>query len=101
MSFPSTKRGAPGDLFTLSEAYGAHGPDVTAIINKNHRIVFHAIGDSGATSAGKKYGHELSVADDVTNDCRPSPEGEAATAATRVETLTVDLDTHSTTVTTG
>jgi hypothetical protein len=69
-------RGEPKDLFTLSEAYGAHGPDVTEIINKNQRIVFHAIGDSGATSAGKKYGYELSVADHVTNDCRTSPEAD-------------------------
>jgi hypothetical protein len=38
--------------------------------------VFHAIGDSGATSAGQKYGHELSVADHVTNDCRTSAEAD-------------------------
>jgi hypothetical protein len=69
-------RGAPSDLFTLSAAYGPHGPDVTGIINKNGRIVFHAIGDSGATAAGKKYGHELSVADHITNDCRTSAEAD-------------------------
>ena len=63
-------RDAPSTLFTLSEAYGPHGPAVIGIINKNEKIVFHAIGDSGATSAGTKYGHELSVADHVTNDCR-------------------------------
>ncbi len=65
-------RDAPSTLFTLSEAYGPHGPAVIGIINKNEKIVFHAIGDSGATSAGTKYGHELSVADHVTNDCRAS-----------------------------
>jgi hypothetical protein len=65
-------RGAPSDLFTLSDAYGTYGPQVTGIINGNARIVFHAIGDSGATSAGKKYGHELSVADHITSDCQTS-----------------------------
>jgi Calcineurin-like phosphoesterase len=67
-------RGKPSDLLALSDAYGPHGPEVIGIINTNKRIVFHAIGDSGATSAGKKYGHELSVADHVTNDCRTSAE---------------------------
>jgi hypothetical protein len=69
-------RGAPSSLLTLSDAYGPNGPAVTGIINKNARIVFHAIGDSGATSAGQKYGHELSVADHVTNDCRTSAEAD-------------------------
>jgi hypothetical protein len=67
-------RGTLSDLFTLSNAYGPYGPDVIGIINNSKQIVFHAIGDSGATSAGKKYGHELSVADHVTNDCRTSAQ---------------------------
>jgi hypothetical protein len=75
VTFPQA-RGAPNTLFALSDAYGPHGPEVVGIINNNKKIVFHAIGDSGATSAGKKYGHELSVADHVTDDCRISAEAD-------------------------
>jgi hypothetical protein len=48
---------------------GARGKDVVDEIAKAGRIVFHCIGDSGATTAGKQYGHELTVADQVTVDC--------------------------------
>src|SRR5215469_7629056 len=62
-------RGHPGDLYTLAQAYGARGADVVKEIEAAKRIVFHAIGDSGATTQGKQYGHELTVADQLTTDC--------------------------------
>src|SRR5260370_31042098 len=64
-------RGTPGDLFTLERALGSQGPaDVQAILDAK-QIVFHATGDSGASSLGK-LGHELSVADHLTNDFHTS-----------------------------
>jgi hypothetical protein len=62
-------RGNPSDLYTLAQAYGARGADVVKEIEAAKRIVFHAIGDSGATTQGKQYGHELTVADQLTTDC--------------------------------
>jgi hypothetical protein len=64
-------RAAPGDLFPLQDALGAHGPDVVQGIKAAKRIVFHALGDSGASNA-RKYRNEISVADQVTTDCRTS-----------------------------
>jgi len=67
----ATARGNPGDVFTLASALGSQGPaDVQAIQNAG-QIVFHAIGDSGASSVGK-LGNELNVADHLTNDFHTS-----------------------------
>jgi len=60
-------RGNPGDVFTLASALGSQGPADVQAIQKAGQIVFHATGDSGASSLGK-LGHELSVADHLTND---------------------------------
>jgi hypothetical protein len=68
-------RGAPGDVLTLAEAYGAHGPQVIKKIQDAKRIVFHAGGDSGASNEGK-YKHELGVASRLTADCQSSPEND-------------------------
>lgn len=62
-------RSAPDALFSLAEAYGKRGENIVEEITQAGRIVFHAIGDSGATTDGKQYGHELSVADQLTLDC--------------------------------
>jgi hypothetical protein len=62
-------RVAHDDLYTLAQAMGARGADVVKEIKKAGRIVFHAIGDSGATTGGKQFGDELSVADQLTTDC--------------------------------
>jgi len=61
-------RGKPGDLYALSDAYGPHGPDVVAGIQKAGQIVFHVVGDSGASNV-RKYSDEIRVSDQVTNDC--------------------------------
>ena len=61
-------RMAPDGLLSLADVYGARGNDVTTEITQAGRIVFHAIGDSGA-SASKHFANELSVADQLTLDC--------------------------------
>jgi hypothetical protein len=65
-------RAANDALFTLAEAYGNHGADVVSAITKSGSILFHSLGDSGASNAGK-YPNELRVADQVTLDCTSSP----------------------------
>src|SRR6267142_4117905 len=62
---------APDEVFGLESAFGAHGPEITKRIKNAGKIIFHAAGDTGASNAGK-YGNEISVADQVTSDCRTS-----------------------------
>lgn len=57
---------------TLADVYGTHGTDVVEHITTAGKIIFHVIGDSGASVAGKKYQNELNVADQVTVDCATS-----------------------------
>jgi hypothetical protein len=68
---------ADNALFSLEAAYGPHGPDITKAIKKAGKIIFHAIGDSGASQSGK-YPHELTVADQVTADSHQSNEANRA-----------------------
>jgi len=69
----ATMRGKPGDVFSLQDALGSQGEaDVAYIQNTAKQIVFHAIGDSGATSVGK-LSNELHVADHLANDVHSSP----------------------------
>ncbi|HXX16215.1 MAG TPA: metallophosphoesterase [Candidatus Eremiobacteraceae bacterium] len=71
-------RGQPGDVYTLQAALGSHGPEVVQGIKQAGKIVFHCAGDTGASSEGK-YGNELRVSDQVTQDCRASdPAGRPA-----------------------
>lgn len=58
-----------GTLVELEEIYGAHGEELIKQINAAGKIIFHALGDSGATTSGKKYKNELGVADQLTLDC--------------------------------
>lgn len=67
----SKSRGLPADLYSLEDAYGPQGAEVAKIVRNSGRIVFHAIGDSGASNAGK-YKNEIGVADQLTADCRIS-----------------------------
>lgn len=61
-------------LFGLQDAYGAnHGPMVIDKIKSNKKIIFHALGDSGASDV-RKYGNELHVSDQVTVDCAQADE---------------------------
>ena len=67
----SLSQGKPDDLFLLASALGSQGPADVQDILKSGKIVFHAIGDSGASSERKLPG-ELNVADHVTNDFHAS-----------------------------
>jgi hypothetical protein len=64
-------RKAHDELFTLAQAYGGSGDKVARKITDSGSIIFHALGDSGASNAGK-YPDELRVADQVTLDCTSS-----------------------------
>jgi hypothetical protein len=68
---------AADKVFGLAEAYGSHGPQITGIIEKAGKIVFHALGDSGASNAGK-YANEIRVADQVTLDSASSADHDRA-----------------------
>lgn len=68
VGFPQS-RVAPDALFSLADAYGARGDAVVKAITEAGRIVFHAVGDTGATTGGSQYDNELSVADQMTMDC--------------------------------
>ncbi len=68
VSFDQSRNG-PGDVYTLEEVYGPHGPEMMQRIKSAGKIVFHATGDTGASNEGK-LGNEVRVADQMTNDCR-------------------------------
>jgi len=65
-------RGKASDVFALQDAYGPHGKDVVAGIQKAGQITFHVAGDSGASNV-RKYPDEIRVSDQVTNDYHTSP----------------------------
>jgi len=67
----ATARGNPGDTFTLASALGSQGPADVQAIQAAGQVVFHAIGDSGASSTGKLRNAE-NVADHLTNDFHTS-----------------------------
>lgn len=69
-------RVADDELLPLTNAYGDHGPELLDQITKAKQIVFHAIGDSGATSDGRKFKNELDVADQLTEDCHTAQQGD-------------------------
>jgi hypothetical protein len=71
VGFPLS-RAAPADLYELATAWGPHGPEVTQTIQSAGHIVFHLVGDIGASTAGK-YPGELRVSDQITADCQTSP----------------------------
>jgi hypothetical protein len=63
----------PADLFTLQSALGARGAEAIKQIKSAGKIVFHAVGDTGASNAGK-LANEVRVADQLTIDCRVANE---------------------------
>jgi hypothetical protein len=61
-------RGKPGDLFTLASALGPQGADTVKQIEKSGQMVFHAVGDTGASDV-RKYKTEIRVSDLLVADC--------------------------------
>jgi hypothetical protein len=76
VSFDSSRVAADA-LYTLQEAFGPHGPEKIAAIQRAKKVVFHAAGDTGASNEGK-YGNELRVADQLTADCRTADAANRA-----------------------
>jgi Calcineurin-like phosphoesterase len=58
---------AANEVYELATAFGSHGPQVVQQIQKNGRIVFHALGDSGCSDV-RKYGNEIRVFDQIADD---------------------------------
>jgi hypothetical protein len=56
----------------LADVYSTHAAEVIQHIEGAGKIIFHVLGDSGASVAGKKYQNELNVADQITLDCATS-----------------------------
>jgi hypothetical protein len=71
VGFPAA-RGKPADLYALADALGPHGPKQVAAIEAAGRIVFHAVGDIGASTA-TKYPDEIRVSDRITEECATAP----------------------------
>jgi hypothetical protein len=57
----------PGEVFKLEAALGPRGSDIVDQIARSGGIVFHALGDSGA-SKSRQYPKEIHVADQLTTD---------------------------------
>ena len=64
-------RAADDALFTLADAYGPSGAAIVEQIKQSGRIVFHSVGDTGASDV-RRYQNEQRVADQVTTDARTS-----------------------------
>ena len=65
-------RVADDALFTLADAYGPNGAAIVEQIKQSGRIVFHSVGDTGASDV-RRYQNEQRVADQITTDAR-TPE---------------------------
>src|ERR1043166_7260773 len=58
------------ETYPLENAFGSQGADFVRSISRNNKIVFHLVGDSGATQEGKKYKDELGVSDVLSSESR-------------------------------
>lgn len=76
VGFP-VSRVADDGLFPLADAYGARGADVVAQIEAAGRIIFHAVGDTGASDV-RKYTNELRVADQLSADAATTEDTNRA-----------------------
>lgn len=70
-------RAADDEVYPLAQSLGAGGAAVVAAIREAGQIVFHAVGDSGA-SKPSAFGNELHVFDHASDDLRTAPVGERA-----------------------
>ena len=65
-------RAADDALFTLADAYGQGGAAIVDQIQQSGRIVFHSVGDTGASDV-RRYHNEQRVSDQTTTDAH-TPE---------------------------
>ena len=59
-----------GAVYPLQNAFGAPGVDFVNSISNSGKIIFHLVGDTGVTQAGKIYKNELTVADQLSAESR-------------------------------
>jgi len=64
-------RGKPGDLFTLASALGPTGDKTVQAITSQKQVVFHAVGDTGASSS-RSYAGEIQASDAMVADFHAS-----------------------------
>lgn len=74
VGFPAM-RGKPDDLYSLATVYGARGADTVKAILAQGKIVFHAMGDTGAANL-RDYTSQIHVADQLTADALKSPSAD-------------------------
>jgi len=70
VSFPKSRMKGD-DVLSLGAVLGSSGDQVWNAAEKLGQLAFHALGDSGASNAGK-YASEITVADQITSDCHTS-----------------------------
>ncbi|MDT7952417.1 MAG: metallophosphoesterase [Acetobacteraceae bacterium] len=70
VAFPKS-RAVDDALFTLADAYGPTGEAVVDQIKQSGRLVFHSVGDTGASDV-RRYQNEQRVADQITTDAHSS-----------------------------
>jgi calcineurin-like phosphoesterase family protein len=91
VAIPPLLRGGPGDLYPLADALGtAHGAEIVAQIQTNRRIVFHMVGDIGASNANK-YPNELHVADQLAQDAHSAAPDDVPSFAYILGDLVYDF----------
>jgi hypothetical protein len=71
VGFPIS-RSPPGGVYSLESAWGPHGAEIVAGAQSAGHVVFHMVGDIGASTAAK-YPGEIRVSDAISNDCQSSP----------------------------
>jgi len=76
VAFPPA-RGNDSDLYELAAAWGPHGPEVVQGALTAGQIVFHMVGDIGASTAGK-YPDEILVSDRITEELQSAAPGDRA-----------------------
>jgi hypothetical protein len=74
VAFPQS-RVAASDLYSLETAWGPHGAEIYERIRSAQKIVFHTVGDIGASTAGK-YPGEIRVSDAVTLECQKASDAD-------------------------
>jgi hypothetical protein len=84
-------RAEDGKYMSLGEAYGVHGDEIIKDVKAAGKIIFHMVGDTGVTTAGKKYKNELSVADQITQDTVTSDKNNRPTFAYHLGDVVYDF----------
>jgi Calcineurin-like phosphoesterase len=74
VAFPQSRL-PDSECYPLEVAWGWHGPEIVERIQAAGKIVFHAVGDIGASTQGK-YPGEIRVSDAVTAESQQATDAE-------------------------